>query len=151
MNCAEHLRRALGAAALAALAACSAGTTSTTTTTGPGTGGGTSVAEAHLDTPTGDNTTQIVVDAGPSGSFALGAVNVPYVTVTLCTPGSTAQCVSIDHVFLDTGSIGLRVLKSKVASLALPPVDVPADPTTATPAGPCKPPVTSPAYAAAAT
>lgn len=136
MNCAERLGRALAAAALAALAACSGGTSSTTTTTGPGAGSGTSVAEAHLDTPTGDNTTQILVDSGPSGAFALGAVNVPYVTVTLCTPGSTTQCVAIDHVFLDTGSIGLRVLKSKVASLALPPVAVPADPATATPAGP---------------
>jgi hypothetical protein len=133
MNCAERVRRALAAAALAALAACG-GTTSTTTTTGPG--GGSAVAEAHLDTPTGDNTTQILVDTGPSGSFAIGAVNVPYVTVTLCTPGSTTQCVSIDHVFLDTGSIGLRVLKSKVASLALPSVNVPADPATSTPAGP---------------
>ena len=136
MTCAERLGRLLAAAMLATLGACSGTTSTTTTTGGPGTGGGTSVAEAHLDTPTGDNTTQVLVDSGPAGSFALGAVNVPYVTVTLCTPGSTTQCVTIDHVFLDTGSIGLRILKSKVASLALPPVAVPADPATATPAGP---------------
>ena len=135
MSFADRVSRAAGAAILAALAACS-GSTSTTTTTGPGTGGGTSVAEAHLDVPVGDNTTQILVDSGPAGTFALGAVNVPYVTLTLCTPGSATQCVSIDHVFLDTGSIGLRVLRSKVASLSLPEVAVPADPATSTPAGP---------------
>ena len=134
MSCVERLRHGLCAALLAALAACG-GSSSTTTVTGPGVGSGTSVAEAHLDVPTGDNTTQILVDSGPAGSFALGAVNVPYVTITLCSPGSTTQCATIDHVFLDTGSIGLRVLRSKVASLALPPVAVPADTATATPAG----------------
>jgi len=135
MSCADQLRRAVCAALACALAACG-GSSSTTTLTGPGVGDGTSVAEAHLDVPTGDNTTQIVVDAGPSGGFAIGAVNVPYVTVTVCEPGSTTHCVTIDHVFLDTGSIGLRLLKSKVASLALPSLAVPADAATATPAGP---------------
>ncbi len=134
MSCVDPLRHGLCAALLAALAACG-GSSSTTTLTGPGVGGGTSVAEAHVDVPTGNNTTQILVDSGPEGSFALGAVNVPYVTITVCAPGSTTQCVSIDHVFLDTGSIGLRLLKSKVASLALPPVAVPADTATSTPAG----------------
>ena len=87
MNCADAVRLALAAALAGALVACG-GSSSTTTITGPG-GDGSSVAEAHLDVPTGDNTTQIIVDAGPSGSFAIGAVNVPYVTVTVCTPGST--------------------------------------------------------------
>jgi hypothetical protein len=135
MTFAERLRRAACAGLLAALASCGGGSSSTTTITGPGGDGGSSVAAAHQDTPSGDNTTQVVVDDGPSGAFALGAVNVPYVTVTVCAPGSASQCATIDHVFLDTGSIGLRVLASKVAGLGLAPVAVAADAATSTPAG----------------
>jgi hypothetical protein len=54
----------------------------------------------------------------------------------VCTPGSATDCVAIDHVFLDTGSIGLRLLKSSVAKLTLPGVSVPADAASSTPAGP---------------
>lgn len=83
--------------------------------------------------PTGPNTTEIVVDGGPPGGFVLGVTNVPYVTVTVCQPGSPSQCATIDHVLLDTGSYGLRVLKSKVNALNLAPVAVAASGTT--PAG----------------
>ena len=134
MSCTDILRRAAAAVLVAALSACG-GSSSTTTLTGPGLGDGSSVTAAHQDAPTGDNTTQIVVDAGPASSFAIGAVNVPYVTVTVCAPGSAGRCVVVDHVFLDTGSVGLRLLRSKVADLALPSVDVPADTASGTPAG----------------
>ncbi len=56
----------------------------------------------------------VIVDAGPTESY----VNGPFVTVTLCDPG-TNNCQAIDHVLVDTGSIGLRVLRSKV-TLQLP-------------------------------
>jgi hypothetical protein len=55
--------------------------------------------------------------------------------VTICSPGSATDCVTIDHVFLDTGSIGLRVLKSAVAKLTLPPIAIAAAAATGTPAG----------------
>jgi hypothetical protein len=54
----------------------------------------------------------------------LGVANLPYVTVKVCTPGSTTQCATVDHVFLDTGSYGLRLLRSKVAGLSLTPIQV---------------------------
>jgi hypothetical protein len=73
-----------------------------------------------LSQPQGDNTTEIVVDSGPVSGFALGAANLPYVTVKVCAPGSATACATIDHVFLDTGSIGLRLLRSTVAGLGLP-------------------------------
>lgn len=73
-----------------------------------------------LSEPTGDNTTEIVVDSGPLSGFSSAVANLPYVTVTVCAPGSTTACATIDHVFLDTGSIGLRVLRSAVAHLGLP-------------------------------
>jgi hypothetical protein len=66
------------------------------------------------------NSTTLVVDNGPSG--AGGAINTPYVSVTVCRPGTTA-CQTIDHVLVDTGSYGLRLLASSLnASLALPGV-----------------------------
>ena len=44
-----------------------------------------------------------------------------------CTPGSSTACVVVDHVLLDTGSIGLRVFRGAVASLGLPALNLPAD------------------------
>jgi hypothetical protein len=53
------------------------------------------------------NVVPIVLDGGTTGQ----AFNSPYVTVTVCTPGTSA-CQQIDHVLLDTGSFGLRLLAS---------------------------------------
>jgi hypothetical protein len=66
---------------------------------------------------TGSNVVPAVVDQGPPG------LDVPYtnglfVTATLCAPG-TNNCQIIDHLLVDTGSVGLRVLGS-VLTLALP-------------------------------
>ncbi len=63
------------------------------------------------------NTTSITVDSGPAA--APGAINHAYVTVKICAPGSTAQCASIDHVLLDTGSWGLRIVRSVLAAGAV--------------------------------
>ena len=60
------------------------------------------------------NTLAVIVDAGPSVGTPpapVGAVNRPYVTVKVCVPGSTT-CANIDHVLLDTGSWGLRLVRS---------------------------------------
>lgn len=136
MRCADPFLPALAAAALALLlAGCGGGNSSVTTITGGGLTGGTGGTTVRIDTPTGPNTTEVVVDSGPASGFSLGAANIPYVTVTVCEPGSATRCITIDHVFLDTGSVGLRLLKSKVASLTLQAVSVPADATSATPAG----------------
>jgi hypothetical protein len=101
--------------------------------TGGGPGTGTTGTTVTLDTPTGPNTTEVIVDSGPA-SFSLGTANVPFVTVTVCTPNATT-CVTIDHVFLDTGSYGLRVLKSSVGKLSLPAITLPAAQQFNTPAG----------------
>jgi hypothetical protein len=126
---------AWGLALAFTLAACG-GNSSETTITGGGTAGGSGATSIALDVPTGPNTTEIVVDPGPGSGFSLGAANIPYVTITVCTPGSTTACVTIDHVFLDTGSIGLRVLKSALRGVTLPALNVPQDIAHATPAGP---------------
>lgn len=61
------------------------------------------------------NTVAVTVDSGVTG-----VPNMPFVSVTVCAPGTT-QCQTIDHVLVDTGSWGLRVFASQLpASLALP-------------------------------
>jgi len=117
MRCAELL---LAAALL--LAACGGGNSVETRCVGncngitPGQAG----PEVAVLAPQGPNTVEVRVDSGPDSGFALGVTNLPYVSVTVCAPGSTTACTTVDHVFLDTGSIGFRVLKSAVASLNLP-------------------------------
>ena len=64
----------------------------------------------------GSNVASIFVDGGPAG--AVNGVNAAYVSVSVCAPGSTTNCQIIDHVLLDTGSTGLRLLAS-VAGNAL--------------------------------
>ena len=58
----------------------------------------------------------MVVDQGPAalqaGPNGYIQSNVAYVTVTICAPGSTTNCQSIDHVSVDTGSVGLRIFNS---------------------------------------
>jgi hypothetical protein len=76
-------------------------------------GGKGTVVAVGTPAPTA-NTLTLTVDGGPPGST--GAVNHPYVTVKVCTPGSTSKCASIDHVLLDTGSWGLRLVGSVLAS-----------------------------------
>ncbi|HUP05892.1 MAG TPA: DUF3443 family protein [Caldimonas sp.] len=125
----------VAAVALAVLLAACGGSSSETTLVGSGVPQGSGAGTVVLDEPSGPNTTEVLVDNGPGGGFSLGAANIPYVSVTVCEPGSAVACVTIDHVFLDTGSIGLRVLKSAVRTLALPALQVAADAAHATPAG----------------
>jgi hypothetical protein len=69
-------------------------------------------------TPTqASNVVAVVIDGGPTA--AEPNVNTLYTTVTICVPGSTTQCQTIDHIQVDTGSYGLRVLAS-VLTLTLP-------------------------------
>ena len=63
---------------------------------------------------TGMNTVPVTVDQGPAA--ASGSVNTLYTSVTLCVPGSTTQCQTIDHVEVDTGSTGFRILASVLGS-----------------------------------
>ncbi len=58
------------------------------------------------------NVVAVTVDSGPTGN----SVNSLFTTVTVCQPGSTTQCQTIDHVLVDTGSTGLRILSSVLSS-----------------------------------
>jgi len=103
------------------LAGCGGGSGSSTTATATSPPSTTTVAATA-------NTAPLTLDGGPAalqvGSDGYTAFNQPYVTVTICAPGSTSNCQTIDHVILDTGSIGLRIIQPVLgASLlsALPP------------------------------
>jgi hypothetical protein len=76
-----------------------------------GAGGGTAA--------TGPNTLAVVVDQGPPGLID-PYINGLFASVTICVPGTTT-CQIIDHLVVDTGSYGVRVLESEL-QLALPPV-----------------------------
>lgn len=82
------------AIALASLAACGRGLPS---------GGG-------PPQPTGANVAPIIVDGGPP-SIAIGTINLPFISVTVCLPGTTT-CQAVDHVLLDTKATGLRIIAS---------------------------------------
>lgn len=89
--------------ALSALVSSCGGTGSGSGSTGStGSTGGTGSGS------TSNNVAQLVVDAGPGG---IGTVNLAFTTVTVCVPG-TSSCQTIDHVQVDTGSEGLRILSS---------------------------------------
>jgi hypothetical protein len=83
----------LAAGVLAALSGCGGGSSSDTTA---------AVAAAP------SNIATVAVNGGPSGN----AQNVLYTTVTLCAPGSTTECQTIDNIQIDTASSGFRVISS---------------------------------------
>jgi Protein of unknown function (DUF3443) len=65
-------------------------------------------------TPAAANVLPVSVSKGPSN-----AVNLLFTSVTVCVPGNSAACATIDHVQVDTGSSGLRIIASQLP-LTLP-------------------------------
>jgi hypothetical protein len=64
----------------------------------------------------------VTLDQGPAALISSGTVaaNAPFVSITLCTPGSTTACQTIDHVLVDTGSVGLRIVHEALSGAATP-------------------------------
>jgi len=97
----------------------SAGTTASGGTSGTagntGTGGTTTNGGTFGTSTSTDNVADVVVDIGLPN---VGYINGLFASVTVCVPG-TSNCQTIDHVLVDTGSSGLRVLGS-VLTLSLP-------------------------------
>jgi Protein of unknown function (DUF3443) len=85
-------------------------------------GGGNPPGSSSSSSSTGavtaaSNVVSVTVDGGPN--TADPSVNTLYTSVTICVPGSTTQCQTIDNIQVDTGSYGLRIL-APVLTLALP-------------------------------
>jgi len=109
------IRLLIAFAAALMLTACGGGGGSAPTHTGSS---GSSPGGGGSATPAVVNYATVTFDAGPAalanGSPAYTAFNEPYVSVTICAPGSTTNCQTIDHVILDTGSVGLRIISSAI-------------------------------------
>lgn len=112
------LRLLIALLAACMLTACGGGSSPTpthTSTPSPPAGGG---GSSGGGTPAVTNYATVTFDAGPAalatGSAPYTAFNEPYVSVTICAPGSTSNCQTIDHVILDTGSVGLRIISSVI-------------------------------------
>jgi hypothetical protein len=89
-----------------------------------GGGGGKSGISAPTQPTAGSNVATVIVDAGPTPSQP--SLNTLFTTVTICAPGSTTQCATIDHVQVDTASFGFRVLAAALPSgFTLPVVALP--------------------------
>ena len=131
----QNVLKFAGACGLAVLlASCGGGDSTTTTITGTGLNSlGLSPAVQTAFTQA-DNNLRVVVKDGPHGFQLSANANVLYATVTVCKPGGNPaipnECVTVDNVQVDTGSVGLRVLASKVKSLNLPPVELTSSPVT---------------------
>ena len=101
-------------ASLLLLSACGGGGGGSSSGGGGGGGGGGTVQVIATAGP--PNVEPLVMDGGPAN-----ALNTPFVTVKICAPGSTTTCQTIDHIEVDTGSSGLRILSS-VLTISLPAV-----------------------------
>ena len=134
------LRRLIGAFGLVlALAACGGGGSSSSpsaASSSPGSSTGSSTGT----TPALTNFATVVVDGGPSslqtGPKGYISGNVAYVTITLCAPGSATNCQTIDHVQVDTGSVGLRIPQAVLSSSLLAALGSETD-TSGNPVGEC--------------
>jgi len=103
-----------------ALAACGGGDSTTTTLTGAGANINLATTFAQTD----NNLRLVVVDVPELRGFAVANTNTLYADVKVCNPSNASLCVTIEHVLVDTGSVGLRVMASKVSGLALPAVNL---------------------------
>jgi hypothetical protein len=73
--------------------------------------------------PSAPNVAPLYIDRGPDG--APNIINALFADVTICRPNTTI-CQTIDHVLVDTGSFGLRIMDSVLRSdLKLPSVVAP--------------------------
>ena len=73
----------------------------------------------------GNNVLSIAVDGGPTANQANGVIyeNAAFASATICSPRSASDCVTINHLLVDTGSTGLRVFQPEVSVLNLPVVN----------------------------
>lgn len=61
------------------------------------------------------NVLPVTVNVGPTFR-----VNQLFASVTVCSPGSSSNCETIDRILVDSGSTGLRILASALSAVALP-------------------------------
>jgi Protein of unknown function (DUF3443) len=93
----------------------SSGSTSSSSSSSGGTSSSSSSGGTSSSSGGTGNVASVIVDQGPSNQ----SVNTLFVSVTVCAPGSTTNCQTIDHIQVDTGSYGLRLVAPPL-TLTLP-------------------------------
>jgi hypothetical protein len=93
---------------LLVLGGCGGGGSSTLASGGGGGGGG------GGGTTSGSNVVAMTVNGGPDS--AEPDADTPFITITVCAPGSTTNCAQISNIEVDTGSYGLRIISSALSS-----------------------------------
>jgi hypothetical protein len=70
---------------------------------------------------TANNVQTITVNTGPTAGPPINspAINEAFTSVSVCAPGSTSNCQTINGILVDTGSPGLRILSSAL-TISLP-------------------------------
>ncbi|PMS13357.1 DUF3443 domain-containing protein [Trinickia caryophylli] len=76
-----------------------------------GGGGGDSGSSSSSSNSNGANQVTVTV------SNATGVVNLPMVSVTVCAPGSTSNCQTINNIQVDTMSYGLRIVNTAMSQV----------------------------------
>jgi Protein of unknown function (DUF3443) len=68
------------------------------------------------------NTLPVTVDQGPAEltSSGMESANAGYASITVCSPGSTTGCQTLDHLLVDTGSTGLRIVHEVLSPSVVP-------------------------------
>ena len=107
-----------------ALTACGGGGSADTasTTNSVSSGNGSSVTPPASHFRSGTNVVSMSVD-----NTVFGTVNEPFVSVTVCATGTPSNCLTVDHILVDTGSVGLRIFdqpsnsNSSLSTLGLSP------------------------------
>ena len=120
------------------ISACGGGGGSSSGSTPPANGGGTTPPPSGIVSPMGcgtvtstgtGNTTPVVVDGFPCAVDGTAGIanspQQPFISVKVCSPGSTTNCQIIDHIILDTGSTGLRIAASALQSTLKPGAGLP--------------------------
>lgn len=114
----KNLKRVVSLSVTSLLVACNSGGSNNSTTSQATTPIESNTIIANLSTTSlPSNATPLTVDSGPLGT---SPTNVSYISITLCNPGTTT-CKTIDHIMVDSGSSGLRLISSALSGLNLPP------------------------------
>jgi hypothetical protein len=84
---------------------------------GGGGGGNASSSSSSSSGAMLSNVVPVTVGPGPAAAKG-GTFNIPYASVKVCQPGTSA-CTIIDDVLVDTGSVGLRLMASALSAAGL--------------------------------
>ena len=85
----------------------------------PGCGGGGGGGSSSSSSQTTNVLSLTVNGSTCNSSINAGYPNDPCVSITVCSPTDTSNCVTINSILLDTGSYGLRIFKQALGGVPL--------------------------------